>query len=428
MEHEATDAFNDGFVQMMYESWLSNPASVSDEWQQMFAGGAPNGGSTSAPPPAATATAGTAATAAQAPPAKGGNGNGATATPPAAPTPAPAGKAAPAAAKAELPEGAVLLKGPAAGLVRNMNESLTVPVATTLRTLAMSTLDARRRELNAALANVEGGRKVSFTHIVAWALIRAWREFPVMGHTFELVNNKPYRVAHEHVNFGLAVDVEKPDGSRGLMVPVVKAADTLGARGFMDRYDELVKVTRAGKLALDDMMGTTLTLTNPGGLGTEASVPRLMAHQATIIATGSIAFPVEFRHLSKERIAELGVSKVMTITSTYDHRVIQGAESGAFLRMVDEQLQGGHGFYEEVFTELGAGTPTDVVVTPAPVAAAAAAPAPTTAAASISTAATSVAEQPVIAGFQHPGPVLVTATDDQLASVASAMSLVKAHR
>jgi len=252
----------------------------------------------------------------------------------------------------------VLLKGPAAGLVRNMNESLTVPVATTLRTLAMATLDARRRELNGALAKIEGGRKVSFTHIVAWALVRAWREFPVMGHTFELVNNKPYRVAHEHVNFGLAVDVEKPDGSRGLMVPVVKAADTFDARGFMDRYDELVKVTRTGKLALDDMMGTTLTLTNPGGLGTEASVPRLMSHQATIIATGSIAFPVEFRHLSKERLAELGVSKVMTITSTYDHRVIQGAESGAFLRLVDEQLQGGHGFYEEVFGALGAGAPS----------------------------------------------------------------------
>ncbi|MCW2925045.1 MAG: kgd, partial [Thermoleophilia bacterium] len=299
MSHDRSDALNDGFVQMMYENWLANPASVDEEWGTRFReDGDPAGDGTSAGAPAP------AAAAVKAPPA-----------PPAAaasPTPAPAAKP-----KADVPDGATLMKGPDGGLVRNMNASLSVPTATTFRVVAMSTIDAKRRDLNTKLA---GARKLSFTHLVAWALIEGYQQVPVMGHTFEEINGKPYRIPHEHVNFGLAVDVEKPDGSRGLMVPCVQAADTLGPVGFFDAYDALVAKSRTGKLGLEDMLGTTFTLTNPGGLGTVASVPRLMKGQAAIIATGSIAIPAEFSHLPKERIAELGVGKVMTMTSTYDHR------------------------------------------------------------------------------------------------------------
>ncbi|MCW2928130.1 MAG: kgd, partial [Thermoleophilia bacterium] len=351
MTGDRSDALNDGFVQLMYENWLANPASVSEEWQTLFReGGDP-------------ANAGAATAVAPPPPA---------APPAAAAPPAPAKPAAKPGAEA--PDNAKLMKGPDGGLVRNMNASLSVPTATTFRVVAMSTIDAKRRELNAKLA--DSGRKLSFTHLVAWALIEGYQQVPVMGHTFEEINHKPYRIPHEHVNFGLAVDVEKPDGSRGLMVPCVKLADTLGPKGFFDAYDELVQKSRTGKLGLEDMLGTTVTLTNPGGLGTVASVPRLMKGQAAIIATGSIAYPVEFSHLPKERIAELGVGKVMTMTTTYDHRVIQGAESGRFLNVVDSLLQGGDEFYERIADALGVGDGTS-----RPAAAAAA----TTAAPSVST-------------------------------------------
>ncbi|MCW2921095.1 MAG: sucA [Thermoleophilia bacterium] len=435
---DRSDALNDGFVQLMYENWLANPASVDEEWQKLFReGGAPGSAQPTAAPAASPA-------AVKAPPAAA-----APAAAAAASTPAPK---APAAKDADLPEGATLMKGPDRGLVQNMNTSLTVPTATTFRTIAMSTIDAKRRELNAKLA--ESGRKLSFTHLVAWALVEGYQQVPVMGHTFEEINGKPYRIPHEHVNFGLAVDVEKPDGSRGLMVPCVKAADTLGAKGFCDAYDAIVEKSRTGKLGLEDMLGTTFTLTNPGGLGTVASVPRLMKGQAAIIATGSINFPVEFQHLPKERIAELGVSKVMVMTSTYDHRVIQGAESGRFLNVVDKLLQGGDEFYERFADAFGIGTGTSK---PAPAAAAPAA-APASVATSVETTDPVAAptEEQIAANGQGPAPILldpgaamvpvhgdllpepapfpllpaakIEVSEDQLASVAAAMSLVKAFR
>ncbi|MEO6866753.1 MAG: 2-oxo acid dehydrogenase subunit E2, partial [Gaiellales bacterium] len=414
---DRSDSLNDGFVQLMYENWLANPASVSEEWQTLFRdGGAPDTGQARA------------ATATIAPPAPPPPPAAAAATPP----PAAAAKK-PAA---DTPDGAKLLKGPDGGLVRNMNASLTVPTATTFRNIAMATIDAKRRALNAKLA--DSGRKLSFTHIIAWALIEGYQQVPVMGHTFEEINGKPYRIPHEHVNFGLAVDVEKPDGSRGLMVPCVQNADTLGATGFFDAYDELVAKSRTGKLGLEDMIGTTFTLTNPGGLGTVASVPRLMKGQGTIIATGAINFPVEYQHLSKERIAELGVSKVMVMTSTYDHRVIQGAESGRFLNIVDKLLQGEDGFYERIADALAIG---DGSSRPAPAAPPAEPAAPKAAAAAASDGPAPVLLEPGagMVPVHHemlpeptPFPKLpnakIVADDDQLASVAAAMSLVKAFR
>ncbi len=254
------------------------------------------------------------------------------------------------------------MKGSAAALARYMEESRSIPTATSFRTLTVTILDARRRELK------EGPRKVSFTHLIAFAIARSAQQMEVMSHHFAEVEGKPHRVADGQVNLGLAVDVEKKDGSRTLMVPVIRGAGSLSFDGFLDAYDVLVEKARTNTLTADDLVGANITLTNPGGIGTIASVPRLMTGQGTIVATGSIAYPVGLGNVG----AMIGAEKVMTMTSTYDHRIIQGAESGRFLALIEEHLQGEHGFYEDVFGALGVdlGAPPPL---PAPAAAAAAA-------------------------------------------------------
>ncbi len=243
------------------------------------------------------------------------------------------------------------LRGPTAMLAQAMNESLQVPTATSFRTLPVDTLDAKRKAINGQLS--ERGLKVSFTHLIAWAIVRAADEFPVMARTFEMRDGKPFAINTTQVNLGIAVDVEKRDGSRSLMVPCITGANGRDFAGFHSSYEELISRTRENKLTADDFQGTNMTLTNPGGIGTVASVPRLLQGQGTIVATGSIAYPVEWAHATADRIKALGVSKVMTMTSTYDHRVIQGAESGSFLRQIDLFLQGEDNFYEELASELG---------------------------------------------------------------------------
>jgi multifunctional 2-oxoglutarate metabolism enzyme len=243
------------------------------------------------------------------------------------------------------------LRGPAAMLAKAMDESRAVPTATSFRTIAVDTLDAKRKAINVVLK--ERGLKVSFTHLVAWAIVRASGDHPVMVRTYEEREGKPFAVQGGAVNLGIAVDVERKDGSHSLMVPAIKGADGLDFASFHSRYEDLIAKTRENKLTADDFLGTNISLTNPGGIGTVASVPRLLAGQSAIIATGSIAYPPEWVHASPERIRQLGVSKVMTLTSTYDHRVIQGAESGAFLRRVEQLLQGEDDFYEDVARELG---------------------------------------------------------------------------
>ena len=240
------------------------------------------------------------------------------------------------------PAGAQLLKGGAAALARYMEQSREIPTATSFRTLTMTVLDARRKELKAA------GRKVSFTHLIAYAIARAAEEMPVMAEHFSEIDGKPHRLSDGQTNLGLAVDVEKKDGSRTLMVPVISNAGKLSFDGFLEAYDALVEKARTNTLTADDLVGANVTLTNPGGLGTVASVPRLMPGQGTIVATGSIAYPVGLAGSA----AAIGAEKVMTMTSTYDHRIIQGAESGRFLARIEEYLQGEHGFYEDVFTAL----------------------------------------------------------------------------
>ncbi|HEY3435991.1 MAG TPA: 2-oxo acid dehydrogenase subunit E2, partial [Solirubrobacterales bacterium] len=257
------------------------------------------------------------------------------------------GNGASAAVKGEAKQ----LRGAAAMLASAMDESRQVPTATSFRTIAVDTLDAKRKAINSVLK--DRGLKVSFTHLVAWAIVEATKDFPVMVRVFAEEDGKPFAIEGSPVNLGIAVDVEKKDGSHSLMVPAIKGADGLDFSGFHSNYEELIAKTRENKLSADDFQGTNISLTNPGGIGTMASVPRLLSGQSAIIATGSIAYPPEWRHASPERIKQLGVSKVMTLTSTYDHRVIQGAESGAFLRRVEELLQGEDGFYEAVAADLG---------------------------------------------------------------------------
>ncbi|MET0751128.1 MAG: 2-oxo acid dehydrogenase subunit E2, partial [Solirubrobacterales bacterium] len=248
------------------------------------------------------------------------------------------------------------LRGPAAMLAKAMDESRSVPTATSFRTLAVDTLDAKRKAINGALK--DRGMKVSFTHLIAWAIVRAATEWPVMGRSYSEVDGKPQVVEAPAVNLGIAVDVERK-GGRSLLVPCIQAAESGDFAAFHSRYEELITRTRENKLTADDFQGTTISLTNPGGIGTVASVPRLMKGQGTIVATGSIAYPAEWAHATADRIKALGVSKVMTMTSTYDHRVIQGAESGSFLRRLDSLLQGEDDFYESVAEAFG--IPTNLV-------------------------------------------------------------------
>src|SRR3954470_395019 len=252
------------------------------------------------------------------------------------------------AATAPAPAGAKPIRGPAATLVRFMNESRSIPTATSFRTIEVDSLDGRRKQLKAA------GKKLSFTHLIAWAIVQAAKDMPVMANAYaETEDGKPQRVVPEGVSLGLAVDVERKDGTRSLVVPVLHRADSLDFPSFAARYDELVVGARDNTLKPDAYAGANISLTNPGGIGTVASVPRLMPGQGTIVATGAISFPPGLKSVDPAKLSELGVGKVMTMTSTYDHRVIQGAESGQFLRRIDELLQGENGFYETIFGALG---------------------------------------------------------------------------
>jgi multifunctional 2-oxoglutarate metabolism enzyme len=260
-----------------------------------------------------------------------------------------------------------LMKGGAAALARYMEESRAIPTATSFRTLTVTALEARRRELKQA------GQRVSFTHLIAYAIARSVDEMPVMGTHYAEIDGKPHRIDDGQVNLGLAVDVEKRDGSRTLMVPVILDAGRQPFDSFLEAYDALVEKARTNKLTADDLVGGNVTLTNPGGLGTVASVPRLMNGQGTIVASGSIAYPVGLGNVG----TMIGAEKVMTMTSTYDHRIIQGAESGRFLALIEEYLQGEHGFYDDVFASLGLDLgPAPALPAPAAAAVAAASSAP----------------------------------------------------
>ncbi|TMB53262.1 MAG: multifunctional oxoglutarate decarboxylase/oxoglutarate dehydrogenase thiamine pyrophosphate-binding subunit/dihydrolipoyllysine-residue succinyltransferase subunit, partial [Chloroflexi bacterium] len=308
---------NAGYVADLYELYRADPSSVDPEWRARFdAGFAGLEPVTAGQPP--------------------GNGEG-----PAAAS-IPQEKASPPSAPSAPREtpvtrgGGQPITGPAARLARNMTASLAVPTATSFREIDVSILEARRRELNDQLAP----RKVSFTHLIGFAMVRAASAQRSMTHAYAETDGQPYRVDPGAVNLGLAVDVERADGTRFLVVPVIKGADAMNFPSFLARYEELVEKARSSRLSPDDLAGGTITLTNPGTLGTTASVPRLMAGQGTIVATGAIR--------------SSGDQRLMTLTSTYDHRIIQGAESGQFLGRIEASLSGLDSFYTDVFAAMGA--------------------------------------------------------------------------
>ncbi len=256
------------------------------------------------------------------------------------------------------------LKGSVATLATYMDQSLTIPVATSFRTLHVGTMEQRRAELNNALKQAGRSEKISFTHIIAFALARAASEQPGITASFRRADGKPQKI-EAGIHLGLAVDAQRKDGSRFLVVPVLKNAASLDFAAFRAAYEDLVAKARDNKLSVEEQTGATFTLTNPGGIGTVASVPRLMAGQGAIIATGAIAYPPGFAHATRSTLEQLGVEKVMTMTSTYDHRVIQGAQSGEFLRRVDELLGGAGEFYETLFAQIGVGAAVRGVATSA---------------------------------------------------------------
>ena len=245
----------------------------------------------------------------------------------------------------------VAMRGAAARTVQNMDTSLTVPTATSVRAVPVKLLFDNRTVINNHLRRARGG-KVSFTHIIGYAVVKALTAMPEMNTGFEVVDGKPNQLKPEHVNFGLAIDLQKPNGTRQLVVPSIKAAEKMGFAEFWQAYETMVRKARDNKLEVADFMGTTASLTNPGGIGTNHSVPRLMSGQGVIVGVGSMDYPPEFQGASEYTIAQMAVSKMMTLTSTYDHRVIQGAQSGEFLRRIHELLLGEEGFYDELFRAL----------------------------------------------------------------------------
>ena len=270
---------------------------------------------------------------------------------PIAPTPSPGEKTKTTVASSSPDTEAKPITGVSKKIVENMEQSLTVPTATSLRTVPVKILEENRRIINEHLESQSRG-KVSFTHIIAWAIVRAVKEYPQMNNGFGVVNNAPSRLLHHGINLGIAIDIEKKDGSRNLLVPNIKGGEAMNFAGFFAAYNEQVKKARDGKLEIVDFQGTTISLTNPGTLGTVASNPRLMAGQSAIIATGAIEYPAEYSAMTAGALSQLGISKTLTLTSTYDHRVIQGAESGLFLAKIHEFLIGKHGFYDDIFTSL----------------------------------------------------------------------------
>ena len=370
---------NEWLVDELYQRYQADPGSVDRAWWNFFADYHPKPPEQPRPAGAArTASAGQAPTAPAVPaaggaaggPSAGGPANGpaaggpATAAPapgaPAAPargTPAPVSSTLPAPARpAPPPPDAqhaieVRLRGAAARTAANMTASLTVPTATSVRAIPAKLLVDNRIVINNHLGRGRGG-KVSFTHLIGYAVVRALAWSPEMNYAFAEEDGKPVLVQPEHVNLGLAIDVRKSDGSRQLLVPGIKAAETMDFRHFWMAYEDVIRKARGGKLTVDDFAGTTISLTNPGTIGTEHSVPRLVTGQGCIVGVGAMEYPAAYQGASEETLVGLAISKTVTLTSTYDHRIIQGAQSGEFLRVVQSLLLGEHGFYDEVFQSL----------------------------------------------------------------------------
>ncbi|HVT43784.1 MAG TPA: multifunctional oxoglutarate decarboxylase/oxoglutarate dehydrogenase thiamine pyrophosphate-binding subunit/dihydrolipoyllysine-residue succinyltransferase subunit [Thermoanaerobaculia bacterium] len=340
---------NIAFIEELYEKYRMNPSSVSRSWQEFFHDYEPSPGEDLPDEMIEDTPSGgwTAPLPATAPVVKPVNQPAAAPeSPPLRSVPAP--KEAPA-----VPEGTTVvpLRGVAAKIAQNMEQSISVPTATSVRNIPVKVLDENRRIINRHLA-LGGQPKISFTHLVAWAIIKAIEEVPRMNSSFAMIDGQPSRTDRAQINFGVAIDVERKDGTRSLVVPSIKGAEALDFAGFVKSYNDVVRRARNNSLEIADFEGTTISLTNPGTIGTIASVPRLMPSQGAIIATGQIDYPAEYSATDPDVLADLGISKIMTITSTYDHRIIQGAESGAFLAKVHALLLGENDFYDDLFRTL----------------------------------------------------------------------------
>ncbi|MEO5851223.1 MAG: multifunctional oxoglutarate decarboxylase/oxoglutarate dehydrogenase thiamine pyrophosphate-binding subunit/dihydrolipoyllysine-residue succinyltransferase subunit, partial [Nocardioides sp.] len=380
---------NEWLVDEMKEQYDRDPGSVGPEWARYFESDGTShdstNGAAAAPTPAPAASATPPAQAPALAPAQApakGSAEAQTRTKPAAAssgevkaetkvapkaTPRPAAEAAEPAkgttkplAKDAAPSAPAaasdqptytVLRGAPARTAQNMDASLTVPTATSVRSVPVKLLWDNRTVINNHLARARGG-KVSFTHLIGYALVKALRSMPEMNVGFDTVDGKPNLITPAHINLGLAIDMAKPDGTRQLLVPSIKGAETMDFAAFWTAYEGIVVKARNNKLAVEDFQGTTITLTNPGTIGTNHSVPRLMKGQGAIIGVGAMEYPPEWQGASDEVISRNAISKVMTLTSTYDHRVIQGAQSGEFLSRVHGQLLGEDGFYDEIFRAL----------------------------------------------------------------------------
>jgi len=260
--------------------------------------------------------------------------------------------AKPAAPTPRAVDGQVIpLRGAANAVVKNMNASLAVPTATSVRAVPAKLLADNRIVINSQLKRTRGG-KISFTHLIGFAVIKALADFPGMNKYFAETDGKPTAIAPAHVNLGLAIDLPGKDGQRSLVVASIKGCEAMSFAQFWSAYEDMIRKARTGSLKAEDFAGTTISLTNPGTLGTNHSVPRLMSGQGTIVGVGAMEYPAEFSGMSEDALSQNAVSKIMTLTSTYDHRIIQGAESGAFLARIHELLLGADNFYEDIYRDL----------------------------------------------------------------------------
>ncbi|MDV6209409.1 multifunctional oxoglutarate decarboxylase/oxoglutarate dehydrogenase thiamine pyrophosphate-binding subunit/dihydrolipoyllysine-residue succinyltransferase subunit [Rhodococcus erythropolis] len=377
MSSSSTSQFgqNQWLVDEMYQRFQDDPSSVDPSWHEFLTDYSPDSANTGggngtasngnaaapaavvAPPAAPKATPPAPKTAPPAPPAKA-------AAPAPAKTAAPAAKAAPAKPAAAKPAAAPakpapaggaeetkVLRGAAAAVVKNMSLSLEIPTATSVRAIPAKLMFDNRIVINNHLARTRGG-KISFTHLLGYAIVQAVNAFPNMNRHFAEIDGKPNAVTPEHTNLGLAIDLPGKDGNRSLVVAAIRNTESMNFVQFHAAYEDIVRRAREGKLTGEDFTGVTISLTNPGGIGTVHSVPRLMKGQGAIIGAGAMEYPAEFQGASDEKLAEMGVGKLMTLTSTYDHRIIQGAESGDFLRTIHNLLISDE-FYDEIFHALG---------------------------------------------------------------------------
>lgn len=380
---EAAEQFgaNEWLVDEMYERYLKDASSLDQTWSDFFAKFAPSSQSGSAEVPTQAAQGAEAPRASMPPIPKGATTQpvvpertliqGTSPKTESAPTitegtptqpvvrqsdlvtPTPADPVVKPAPVLATPEAAniVPLRGVAGRVVQSMEASLSVPTATSVRAVPAKLLIDNRIVINNHLKRARGG-KVSFTHIIAFAMIKALDAMPEMNAFFTLLDGKPAIGHPEHINLGIAIDFTKPDGTRQLLVPSIKGCEGLDFAQFWRAYEATVAKARSGSLTVEDFAGTTVSLTNPGTLGTVHSVPRLVQGQAMILGVGALDYPSEFQGSSEETLARLAVSKIVTLTSTYDHRIIQGAQSGDFLRRIHEYLLGAENFYDDIFAAL----------------------------------------------------------------------------